>query len=417
MRYFEQLSYKDSSYYHALLEKEILVKSNLMTVINTISADPIAKAIKASIVSNLAAGDNMVDFPRDVKTVDTIDLDPKRKDAFTVTYTKPDGKVITQQIKIGKLITKLMHSFKPENIEEFVAYINAFRTDIKTDGLFKVVNGDDIRKYYNEKTYEEGRGELANSCMKDSGCASYFDIYVENPHIVRLLVMFNEEKKVKGRALLWKLDDGDLYMDRVYVNNRKDTRLFDRWGDKNGVDLMYGFDNGIKVTIPKMGEDWEYMEYPYMDTFKYGDVVNGDMILQSDMEESRFTFQETDGGYEYNNYDNDGYDESGYDYDGYDGYDRDGYNYDDRDEDGFDRDGYNEEGFDRDGYNEEGFDINDIDREGFSKEGYGGDGYNRQGYNKKGWDKNDFDLYGYDGYGYDKDGYDRDGLDKNGNPK
>ena len=398
MKHFKQLIYKDSSYYQALLEKEILVKGNLMTVINTISADPIAKAIKSLIVKNLADGDNMVDFPRDVKTVDTIDLDPKRKDAFAVTFTKPDGKVITQQIKIGKLITKLMHSFKPENIEEFVSYINAFRTDIKTAGLFKVVKGQDIIKYYNEKTYEDGRGELDNSCMRHSSCEDFFDIYVKNPKIVKLLVMFNEEKKVKGRALLWKLDNGKLFMDKIYVNNRKDQRLFDRWGDKNGVDLLYGFDSGI-VTIPKMQDEWEDLKYPYMDTFSYGNIgSNEEMVLHGDSSNNAaFIFQETDGSYEY------GYDRDGYDWDGYD---RDGYN-----------NGYDEDGYDRDGYDDEGFDRNDIDMEGFSKEGYGKDGYNRDGYNKKGWNKNDFNLYGYDGYGYDKDGFNKDGFDKDGKHK
>ena len=358
MNFFNKLTYKDSAYWQALLENEILVKSNLMELINTLSTDPVAKAIKDSIVSNLAGGDNMVDFPKDVKTIDVIDLDPKRPDAFSVQYTKPDGKVITQQIKIGKLVTKLMKSFKPEQIEEFVKYINAFRTDLKDSGvLFEVVKGEDIRKYYLDENYERGRGSLNKSCMRYKKCQPWFDIYVFNPKQVKMLVKFNAKKEVSGRALLWKLDSGKKYMDRIYVNDNKDEAIFKKWGQENGVDQFFGNWDEAEVTIPEMKKIWEMVYYPYMDTFQFGVIGAGNSMIFSNEEESReWRFQETDGGHTFDGYNEDGYNE--------DGYDENGYDEDDYDKNGYDKNGYDEDGYDKDGYDKNGDDEDGNNRDG-----------------------------------------------------
>ena len=433
MIFFNEITYYDNNYWQSLLENEILVKANLMTLINTLSADPIAKAIKDSIVSNLAGGDNMVDFPKDVKTVDVIDLDPKRKDAFSVQYTKPDGKVITQQIKIGKLVTKLMKKFKPEQIEEFIKYINAFRTDMKSAGvMFEVVKGENIRKYYHEKTYAyaKGKGNLNKSCMRHGSCQDYLDIYVFNPQAVKLLVKFNEQKEVTGRALLWRLDSNELYMDRIYTHDPMDESIFKKWGQENKVDEYYGKWDGIDVRLPKMRKAWEDMEFPYMDTFQYGTLgAHGELILSNEQDMDDFTFTETDGSYTYGGFDADGYNAEGYNREGYNewgynedgldeygydenGYDEDGFDSNDYDESGFDREGYDEDGYNEDGYDESGFDIDGLD-----KTGRDNDGYNYEGYDGEGYDRDGYDEAGYDVYGYNEEGYDRDDKDVDGNKR
>jgi hypothetical protein len=68
--------------------------------------------------------------------------------------------------------------------------------------------------------------------MKYDRCQRIFDIYIENRLFV-LILKDPVESSIHGRALLWILDDGTKYMDRVYTNRENDG-LFEKWGDENG---------------------------------------------------------------------------------------------------------------------------------------------------------------------------------------
>ena len=174
------------------------------------------------------------------------------------------------EISIGRFVNRVFQKAKitqeHSKIEQFV---NAYKVRIKVindvESLFEFVSGEDIRKWYLEDNYQSNRGQLSNSCMRYKKCQSYFDIYVKNPEVCRLLILKGgDEGKITGRALIWKLKDGKTYMDRQYCNNDSDIKFYQEFAKKQGWSY-YGqpMIGDLEVQLSKQS----YEEYPYMDTF------------------------------------------------------------------------------------------------------------------------------------------------------
>ena len=173
------------------------------------------------------------------------------------------------QMGIGRwarrVIVELHKSSIPDSdIEQFV---NQYKATFDGDDVnFEIVKGEDIRKYYLESNYETSRGQLGNSCMRYMRCQPYLDIYVKNPEVCSLLILRSdkEPEKIKGRALLWKLETGEGFQDRIYTINDSDRELFEDWGIKNGYKKNY--DNTHSIMYVQLGK-YSYSQFPYMDTF------------------------------------------------------------------------------------------------------------------------------------------------------
>ncbi len=206
-------------------------------------------------------------------------------------------------IKIGRLASRILSSLKinyeDKDIEEFVnMYTSASNISKDIFSNFKVVSGEELRKCYLVTNYYDSNkareSQLWKSCMSYSYCQSYLDIYVDNPDRVSLLVFMNDDK-VLGRALLWNLDGGVQFMDRVYSIADTYIHTFEKWGTDNGYELYNHYNDDMNVTIKSI----HYNEYPYMDTFKYYDVDNG--ILSNDGDNLEVNdyicLGETDGTY------------------------------------------------------------------------------------------------------------------------
>ena len=95
--------------------------------------------------------------------------------------------------------------------------------------------------YYLKDNYIEVEGDLGNSCMRYIYCQSYFDIYIKNPDVCKMLVYVDEDNKVWGRALIWTIDTCDedkitsrTYMDRIYGINDSIKVLFKGRSVKEG---------------------------------------------------------------------------------------------------------------------------------------------------------------------------------------
>ena len=132
---------------------------------------------------------------------------------------------------------------------------------------------------------------LGNSCMRHSYCQKYFDIYTENEDVCSLLVL-KESDKVKGRALLWVLDNGDFYMDRIYTASDSDKHLFEEWADEHNY-RKYSNDHKSKSVEV---EESSYDYYPYMDTF-YSFDTNDNTLRSNDGGSDCIKLQDTNGGY------------------------------------------------------------------------------------------------------------------------
>lgn len=167
------------------------------------------------------------------------------------------------------------------DIEKFTNEYISFVKSNKSDETSKIeeVKGDDIRYWYNSSNYQSAIGKLGNSCMSHEECSGYLDIYVDNPEVVSLLILKNKNNKLVGRALLWKLDNGITFMDRIYTSNDSDDNIFINYAIQNGY--LYRNTSNQKIIYYKDSrefspdelsvnlKDYEYEYYPYIDTLCY----------------------------------------------------------------------------------------------------------------------------------------------------
>jgi len=202
------------------------------------------------------------------------------------------------EVKLGRFINKLVDiysksdtlknsdnsydevpffDFKASDIEKFVnAYTAKVLFEQNALDRFKVVSGEEIRKWYDEKNYSNinGGGQLNSSCMRHSRCQKYFDIYVDNPKVCQLLILMDgTDKKILGRALLWKTERGVNFMDSVYTEKDNYMKLFKQWGEQNNYKMKSYDYRGEEVIVkvkPKL-----YSSYPYMDTLSCYAPVKG----------------------------------------------------------------------------------------------------------------------------------------------
>lgn len=226
-----------------------------------------------------------------------------------------------QEIKPAKLARKVL----PEGIlstlteKDFELFNNMVRSYIGVNGdedgegrtlAMQVVEGEDIRTYYNERSYSNLANSDTNlwgSCMRYGSCSDYFDIYVENN--IKMLIAKDLCGKIVGRALLWNCTDGRKAMDTIYSTESVRT-LFTKWAIDNDYyyksqqschhhefDMYRGSRCDNWKAVVKLDTS-HYHEYPYMDTMIYLD--NDRKTLSNRDDNYTHTLRCTDGGYEEN---------------------------------------------------------------------------------------------------------------------
>ncbi len=198
-------------------------------------------------------------------------------------------------IKIGRLVKRLLQigGYTPtdKEIEDFVNKYKAQYQILKDQYRnFKMVKGEDIRTYYSEDNYvSKDGGALGNSCMKYDSCQTYFQIYIENPNQVKMLILVDPiSEKIKGRALIWNVElvgenDSEkiTFMDRIYTNEDSDVIQFTNYATEQGwyfkqlqqsTELfnLCGKKDVQDATLKVSFENFkEYWEFPYMDSLKF----------------------------------------------------------------------------------------------------------------------------------------------------
>ena len=258
-----------------ILEKEIKVGDNLAKKLNNINT-PLSKKLLAFFNSDKIKDDAKVDY---------VDYDKKNEKLITLGYTDANGKVKERLFKINKLLNYLgsdIRDIKDYEIEDLIGHLKKADTS-----QLKMVEGDDILKAYHCENYEND--ETMGSCMRYDYAQEYLKIYTDNPNEVKCLVLLNPEtNKVRGRALIWHMDNGQYFMDRIYTTNKEFNTFFNNYAEENGISRIAN----STVTLEKGGV---YDKYPYMDTFEYYDPESG--TLATDGNDGWIRLQDTRGGY------------------------------------------------------------------------------------------------------------------------
>ena len=212
---------------------------------------------------------------------------------------------------IGRIVNKLFEREYPASGEpgkDIESFVNMYKTARNPIVKFELVKGDDIIYWYNYKQYADG-GALADSCMRYDKCSKFLKFYANNEN-VSLLILKDEldETKIRGRALVWKLDNpsGRYFMDRIFYTTDYIIDLFKQYADKNGWIYKINQNNSSDGpffdthTISKLYDfqmvvnmnDTHY--YPYLDTLKYY-TDNKLTNIETDDYEKKLT--KTDGTY------------------------------------------------------------------------------------------------------------------------
>lgn len=157
--------------------------------------------------------------------------------SFKIPFTTKSG-----EIKVTRLINSLFKlnnvDFELKDLEDF---LEQFRIFTKNSELltFKILEGDDIVKYYNQSTYSSGSGSLNKSCMRYDHCSDKIKFYQTNS--CKMLALFDNYDKLSGRAIIWenceiysggnKLEQTK-FIDRIYVSNNKYRSQFFKWAQE-----------------------------------------------------------------------------------------------------------------------------------------------------------------------------------------
>ena len=217
-------------------------------------------------------------------------------------------------IKIGKLLNQVLKGkYTDKEKEEFV---NKFKAKISGDDeKFELVEGSDIPFWYDRKNYEEEKGQLGSSCMR--GGYHYFNIYADHTEVCKMLILKNEDNKLLGRALVWKIHkknkdlDFEYFMDRQYTIKESDVQKFRDYADAQGWAYKTNNSHSSYYYVTYKGEDHhvtmevktspDYETFPYLDTFKMYNPVTG--VLNNDRDNSDnyegwYILEDTGGRYE-----------------------------------------------------------------------------------------------------------------------
>ena len=205
----------------------------------------------------------------------------------------------------GSVVNKIFKDSSPKDVEIFNNLYKAALT--KSEFIFKVVSGEKIRKYYLIDNYRQESGSLGSSCMKYENCQEFFNLYVDNDPIIKMLVMIGTDGLLMGRALLWNFDSHKV-MDRIYtINDEEFTYHFKKWAIDNGYmykneqkwnsTLLFQLDGKrVEQKFSIKLKNFEYHRYPYLDTFKFLDKKEG-ILYNYIPNESVKTVSSPDGGY------------------------------------------------------------------------------------------------------------------------
>lgn len=240
---------------------------------------------------------------------------------FDYKWTEKVWKEKRAEMKIGKVIKQIFGDRYPVNnpkgqpmpkppidIESFVNLYKAEREKNENSERFHIVSGQDIVFWYNYKNYTRFVREdtpLGKSCLRYEESGKFLEMYVKNPEKVSMLILKDDQDKLRGRAIVWNLDvpENRIYMDRIYTVNDFDVELFKDFARKNGwlykERQTFGWDNIIvdsrnnnlytpsNLKLEVVLNDKKIKYYPYLDTLsvynkKKGILNNQGQLLRNE---------------------------------------------------------------------------------------------------------------------------------------
>lgn len=218
----------------------------------------------------------------------------------------PWDKAGRTKVKPGKFVTKAIKPVIDAGLisnRDVENWVNKFKAYFEEIDNIAIVAGDDIKWHYNSKNYTGQRGGSLWSCMSGAECQDRLDIYTQNPETVKLVVQYDEQHRVKTRAILWTLMDGQQLMDRIYYQTDHSRNSFAKLCAQNNWLLRDNVANK-KFMVPI--KSWAHKNYPYLDTMRFierdGDNFFFTNFIEQSKRNSAYVIPNGTAGYTINNH-------------------------------------------------------------------------------------------------------------------
>jgi hypothetical protein len=295
-------------------EAELVMSASMFSLLSKMK-HPMAKLILDIHQGKIDIGDNSYVDVHPEKLGDITMLSHRRLERI------PQEEIWTTRSRVdsgvGKLVRALLLKYGYTNdngtlkkegsddvtgrdVELFVSEFKALQqAGTEEESNFKLVSGEEIRKWYHQKNYMDDEGTLGGSCMRYSKCQAYLDIYCNEPKVKMLIYTdldSDGNEKLLGRALIWeetyikhpdKEDEMVIFMDRIYYNETHLEEVFKKYAQEQNwwykVQQSYqnraGITNGTDTMEAKMYVKLTKNYYneltPYLDTFAYMKEATG----------------------------------------------------------------------------------------------------------------------------------------------
>lgn len=216
-------------------------------------------------------------------------------DGITYAKSKADKFLEKKRIKtsLGRFIRRQFSIDSKYCSDHFISRLGDFllsTVPIVDASRIKILYGDDVTKHFAETD--------SKSCMTGINKNELTFLYAKNPDKISLAVLDNTI-----RALLWKTDDGNTVFDRIYPSAHKSILPFRKWAGEQGyllrdvADAVVQIHSTVGVQNKKLFVTISNLvrSYPYLDTFRFGNVENNKLILCNNNEFGCLEFTRANG--------------------------------------------------------------------------------------------------------------------------
>lgn len=234
-------------------------------------------AYKASPIFNLTL--KSIKFVVSEKYVDISNFDIDNKEPSTYASFIParrcgskDKEKYRQISRVGRILKKLNPNYSEAEIEKFV---DSYRAECSKESEVTIVAGSSITYWYLGTRYAKGGGSLNNSCMRHDHTQLRIDgLYAKNSDKIAMAVII-KDNKLYARAIVWKLDNGDIYMDRIYSINGTYSELMKKYAASKHWKMYPRLPKTSTVTLKTAPKN----DPPYLDSFNVVPFSNNHKLI------------------------------------------------------------------------------------------------------------------------------------------
>jgi len=177
-------------------------------------------------------------------------------------------------IKPSKVFNTIDKS-KSSNITNLVRSYN-----IKDKTSFEIKKGENSQNLFSYDGLRRSCSHLMKlDCMSHSDKQKFFKIIEKNPDHISILYSHrnNIDNKISGFVILFHINN-KTYYGRIFGYNIEDAIIMENYClDNKFINSYIDPDNESNLDLTIQLDKWTFDYYPYFDTFKYLNLINGEL--------------------------------------------------------------------------------------------------------------------------------------------